>query len=759
MSEPEDSNVVDQTSTTSTTEQKLESLKASCESSLPLAHKDSLITLINEATQPETGQTLEDSLSLLFSHFNSSSDSSQSLALCSAFILGCLSALGWEKGELVDQLKSKADVTFSLATSYPEVWRRANEMKETIRRDVSSIGTGIDMPLLSFYVNLIRLSLYKTLLVLPTSNEPETFYEIFDRLLSFTLSESASIIHSILCYFDCNEKEVSRLSPYLIPGFDLHASYPKIYFRLRIAEFLYHLGEDDCKLAMMTFSRLHLHNETIDRHSPLEFVGFIFDRGQADVAKLNKLAECFNQPNYFNICSQQENGGNSPDTDFSSSVTPIESDITTHREATPSSLNEVSKARMFFMISRHHPEESDLAKVNDFISEHFSINAEDPPPTAQHRNSAVVLPTNDSTVHSAAPDTSNTPLVVSQEDSCCKRHWKKIALIMTLIIIMIIIAVILGCVSAGFHLSPPSPSSSSTMTSAIIYGTNIYPVLLGTFENTCVYLPGSVNVTFVSADIPLNMSVHELSPVPYDTPGPNIAQCDEYEYNGRGVPINLGPGSKLVYNMTLKRREHITENDDCVRLYLGRYSEKSLDHVLNLTGPCNQDDSIVAHSQCLRLEPNESMAHILVVFNITRQDDYYVVYETSGNYSFGTVITGSQVFYDVSRSDRVCTAGNGVCSIGSCGYSFWDFRSCSDAINGYNNTFNVLIESNSDKDVPLNITSDDDALPTNYCIITATAVSSGLLIVTCILFCCCLICCYAGYYYYKRHRNNYAFSS
>ena len=305
MSDSGDSNV-DQTSTT---EQKLGSLTASCESSLPLAYKDSLLTLVNEATQPETRQTLKDSLPLLFSHFNSSSDSSQSLALCSAFILQCLSALGWEKGDLVDQLESKADdVTFSLDTSYPEVWRRANEMKETIRRDLSMIGTGIDTPLLDFYVKLIRLSVYKTLLPLPISSEAETFYETFDRLLSLTLSECASIIHSILCYFDCNEKEVSRLSPYLIPGFDLRASHPLIYFRLRIAEFLYHLGEDDCKLAMMAFSFLHLHKEAIDRYSPLEFVGLIFDRGQADVAKLNKLAECFNQPNYFDTCGQQQNG-------------------------------------------------------------------------------------------------------------------------------------------------------------------------------------------------------------------------------------------------------------------------------------------------------------------------------------------------------------------------------------------------------------------------------------------------------------------
>ena len=328
---------------------------------------------------------------------------------------------------------------------------------------------------------------------------------------------------------------------------------------------------------------------------------------------------------------------------------------------------------------------------------------------------------------------------------------------------MIIIGVILGGVSAGFHWSPRSPSNSSTITSVTIHGTNHYPVRLGTFENTCVHLPGSVNVTLVSANVPLNTSVHELSPRRYSPPSPEIVQCSEYEYFQGGVPLNLGPGSKLIYNMTLSRHKHTTspntssassssssssyndDDDDCIRLYLGRYSKESLDHVTNLTGPCNLDDSIVAQSQCLRLEPNESMVYILVVFNITRQDDYYVVYETSGNYSFGTVITGSQVVYDVSMSDRVCTAGNGVCSIGSCGYSFWKFRSCSDAINGYNDTFNVLVESSSDNDVLVNITSDDSESPDYSCTATASFIGAmvivGLFVIV-ILFFCTFVWCY-----------------
>ena len=324
-----------------------------------------------------------------------------------------------------------------------------------------------------------------------------------------------------------------------------------------------------------------------------------------------------------------------------------------------------------------------------------------------------------------------------------------------MIILMIIIALILGGVSAGFHWGLSSSSNSSTMTSAIIYETNNNPVLLGTFENTCIHLPGSINVTLVPADVPLSTSVNELPPVTYAPPVPSIVQCNEYNYfKGRGTSLNLGPGSKLVYNMTLQRREHITSpndstssynDNDCIRLYLGRYSRKSLDHVTNLTGLCNLDDSIVAKSQCLRLEPNASMTSIPVVFNITRQDDYYVVFETFGVYSFGSVITGSQVVYDVSMSDRACNASrNGVCSIGSCSYSFWKFRSCSNAINGYNDTFNVLIESSSNNDVLVNITSDDGDSPAYNCVATASFIGAmvivGLFIL--ILFCCICVWCY-----------------
>ena len=269
-------------------------------SRLPFIYRDSLIALINEAITIELLQpvckTLEKSLNLLFSRYTH--------AESVAFFLQCLSALGWD-GDVVDQLKSKADETFSLSTSYPQVLSRAGEIKRKISQNISSIGAEIDLSLLNFYVELLSLSLLGTIM------STETFYEtmIFDGLLMATESPSktASIIYSILGYFHCNEKAVSKLGPFLIPGFHLRISYPEIYFKLRIVEFLYGLGEDVCKLAMMAFSRIYLNDEPIDNYSPLEFVGALFDRGEADAAKLNELAGYFNQPGYFDLCVQQQN--------------------------------------------------------------------------------------------------------------------------------------------------------------------------------------------------------------------------------------------------------------------------------------------------------------------------------------------------------------------------------------------------------------------------------------------------------------------
>ena len=265
---------------------------------LPQVYLVSLLSLINEVIKPETAQTLEVSLPLLLPHPHLSN----SKARLAAFLHQSLSALGCKgKGvnETMNKLNAEAEQTFSLQSS---LWSMAEEKRRKIYADISSIGTNIDLTLLGFYVQLIKLSLLYTLL--PVEEVKECFYELFDSLLKRTdsPSESASIVHSVLCYFNCRDKHVSSLAPYLIPGFSLRQLYPDIFLKLRIAEFLSRIGNENCKLAMMAFSHMYLDNEAIDKYSPLEFVGVIFDRGQKDIEKLNKLAAAFRLNSYFNIC-------------------------------------------------------------------------------------------------------------------------------------------------------------------------------------------------------------------------------------------------------------------------------------------------------------------------------------------------------------------------------------------------------------------------------------------------------------------------
>ena len=271
---------------------------------LPQVYQDELLFLVKEAIKPETAQTeaitLEESLSLLSTRF---SDNIDRLV---AFLLQSLSALGWDEGELVNQLDAVANKSFSLESSFPEVWRMAGETKRSIKDTIFSIGTDIDMTLLNFYVHLLRLTL-STLLPRTEGTEPELFYEMFDRLLRKTESPSktASIICSVLHYFRCKDMNISKLDSYIIPGFNLCQSYPMIFVRLRIAVFLCIIGEKYCILAMMAFSRLYLRDETINRYSPLRFINVIFERNAYDEENLNRLAECFSLPNFFNTNQPQ----------------------------------------------------------------------------------------------------------------------------------------------------------------------------------------------------------------------------------------------------------------------------------------------------------------------------------------------------------------------------------------------------------------------------------------------------------------------
>ena len=269
---------------------------------LPQVHKDGLLSLVKEAIKPETAQTeaitLEESLSLLSTRFSGNIDR------LIAFLLQSLSALGWDEGELVNQLDAVADKSFSLESSFPEVWRMAGDTKRSIKDTIFSIGTDIDMTLLDFYVHLLRLTL-STLLPRPESTEPETFYEMFDRLLKITGHKSASIIRSVLHHFRCKDVNIKKLDSYVIPDFNLRQSYPMIFVRLRIAEFLCNIGEKYCILAMMAFSRLYLRDEAIHRYSPLQFINVIFERNAYNEENLNRLAECFSLPNFFNTNESQ----------------------------------------------------------------------------------------------------------------------------------------------------------------------------------------------------------------------------------------------------------------------------------------------------------------------------------------------------------------------------------------------------------------------------------------------------------------------
>lgn len=273
---------------------------------LPQVYQDELLFLVKEAIKPETAQTeaitLEESLSLLSTRFSGNIDR------LVAFLLQSLSALGWDEGELVNQLDAVADKSFSLESSFPEVWRMAGDTKRSIKGKISVIGTEIDPTLLDFYVHLLRLTL-STLLPRTEGTEPETFYEMFDRLLSKTESPSktASIICSVLHHFRCKDVNINKLDSYVIPGFNLRQSYLMIFVRLRIAEFLCSIGEKYCILAMMAFSRLYLHNEAIDRYSPLRFINVIFERNAYDEKNLNRLAKCFTLPNFFNTNQPQGN--------------------------------------------------------------------------------------------------------------------------------------------------------------------------------------------------------------------------------------------------------------------------------------------------------------------------------------------------------------------------------------------------------------------------------------------------------------------
>lgn len=321
----------------------------------------------------------------------------------------------------------------------------------------------------------------------------------------------------------------------------------------------------------------------------------------------------------------------------------------------------------------------------------------------------------------------------------------------------------------------PSQSSNSTSEqSSTIYGNNENPVLLPG-NHTCMELPSSVNASRITSTAPLNTSTRELPVMSYKPPSPCLTKCDHYNYyGGRHSSINLGPGSKLFYNVAIYPHECFifldtssptngsykrTKSDEaCVRLYLGKYSKESVDHVFNGTGKCNLDDSIIQQSGCLSLEPGATETNVLVVFNITEQDDYYVAYETTGDYAFGCNITVSQVIYNISSSNLSCHASsssNSTCQIGTCHYPFFSFNGCKDEVGETEETFRVFIQASSGTDIIVNYNA--TAGPGIRSLISCVSISFfvggvvfSLGVIICIVFLLCWYvrkrCCRSGNY-------------
>ena len=345
---------------------------------------------------------------------------------------------------------------------------------------------------------------------------------------------------------------------------------------------------------------------------------------------------------------------------------------------------------------------------------------------------------------------------------------------LALLISLLVLIVACGAVAAGLYSMPSQSSSSTSEQSVNIYENNENPVLLPG-NHTCVELPSSVNASHITSTAPLNTSTRELPVFSYKPPSPCFTKCDHYNYyEGRHSSINLGPGSKLFYNVTIYPPDCLifpdtssptnssyrrTKSDEaCMRLYLGKYSKESVDHVFNGTGKCNLDDSIIQQSGCLSLEPGATETNVLVVFNITEQDDYYVAYETTGDYYFGTDITVSQVVYNISSIYQFCLASsssNSTCQIGTCHYPFFSFNGCKDEVGETEETFRVFIQAFSGTDTIVNYNA--TAGPGIRSLISCTSISffiggvvSSLGVIICIVFLLCWYvckrCCKSGNY-------------
>lgn len=325
---------------------------------------------------------------------------------------------------------------------------------------------------------------------------------------------------------------------------------------------------------------------------------------------------------------------------------------------------------------------------------------------------------------------------------------------------MVLAFIAIGGAAIGIYFIPRLINKSnnlSTLKNTTLLGTNDNPVLLDTSGNSnCLEIYGPVNVYRVQSNN-LTTSYTELSPVPHPPPSPTSPECVPHNYRQESQdPINLAPQSQLLYNVTIQDHlptseynSSLVRKDDCVKLYFVNsreaYDQLTPNDQAKL-GYCDTEGiPIVYQSECMDLRPNETKSVWLVEFNVTEQADYYVVLETSGRYAYNTIITGTQVTYEVFNNERICTPSlsNRTCVITLCDYSFPYYEACPDAFSsneGGGDSFSYLIQSSNVNDVSVNISSIKELSGINCAFamtFSAASFLGAVLLFICILCCCC----------------------
>lgn len=212
--------------------------------------------------------------------------------------------------------------------------------------------------------------------------------------------------------------------------------------------------------------------------------------------------------------------------------------------------------------------------------------------------------------------------------------------------------------------SSGSMSSVTTLTCTIIKNNQECPVLIG--ENG---FTSSVNLMFTGPrtqtadvhqvpcdDLTTNSNPLDTMYFPPFIPPPNtrggfnyMAQLD--------LPINLGPGSNLTYQVYASSTQ---PNPGCLRLCLIESKQLYDDfryHRNSSSFPC---------SSCVNVTNTTD-----ITFPIAEQGNYYVAYDTPGDISIRANISGVQTYYNIPGLAKSCpeplSHTNPTCSINLCG--------------------------------------------------------------------------------------------